>query len=92
MHVAPTELIPGDVDLSFTEVDIADLVYLVDFMFTNGDPPPALNTADVDASCNIDISDLVYMVDFMFTGGPIPVIGCVVGKMEWPGPLSGGGR
>lgn len=89
LYVAPSEPIPGDIDLSFTEVNIADLVYLVDYMFTEGPAPPVLNIADVDASCQIDIGDLVFLVDFMFNGGPPPVIGCVVSKAEWPGPLSG---
>lgn len=89
LYVAPTEPIPGDIDLSFTEVNIADLVYLVDYMFIDGPAPPVLNIADVDASCQIDIGDLVFLVDFMFNGGPPPVIGCVVSKVEWPGPLSG---
>ena len=89
LYVTPTEPIPGDIDLSFTEVDVADLVYLVDYMFTGGPAPPVMNIADVDASCQLDIGDLVYLVDFMFTGGAAPVIGCIVSKMEWPGPLSG---
>ncbi len=92
IRVKPAQLIPGDIDLSFTEIDVADLIYLVDYMFTGGPAPPELNLADVDGSCTIDISDLVYLVDFMFTGGPPPVIGCVVKKIEWPGPLSQGGR
>ncbi|MDH3891231.1 MAG: hypothetical protein OEV49_09115 [candidate division Zixibacteria bacterium] len=55
------------------DADISDLVYLVDFMFTGGPPPPCFDEADMDASGSIDISDLVYLVDFMFTGGPPPL-------------------
>jgi hypothetical protein len=51
-----------------------------------------MNLADVNGNCEINIGDLVYLVDYMFTGGPPPVIGCVVKKMEWPGPLSQDGR
>ena len=61
---------PGDV------IDMADLVYLVDYMFTGGPEPPCLDEADVDGSGGespIDISDLVYLVDYMFNGGPEPV-------------------
>ncbi|MDH3892256.1 MAG: PKD domain-containing protein [candidate division Zixibacteria bacterium] len=55
-------------------IDISDLVYLVDFMFTGGPPPPCPEAGNVDGSIDgtIDISDLVYLVDFMFTGGPPP--------------------
>ncbi len=52
-------------------VDIADLVYMVDYMFTGGPEPLVLQSADVNASGGvIDIGDLVFLVDFMFTGGP----------------------
>ncbi|MDH3890115.1 MAG: hypothetical protein OEV49_03445 [candidate division Zixibacteria bacterium] len=59
---------PGDV------IDISDLVYLVDFMFSGGPEPPCFEEGDVDGSGSppIDISDLVYLVDYMFTGGPPP--------------------
>jgi hypothetical protein len=64
-------------------VDISDLVFLVDYMFTEGPPPLCPEGANVDGSCcgddglpgtadDIDISDLVYLVDYMFTGGPPP--------------------
>ncbi len=68
--------IPCDIDTSGV-VDISDLVYLIDYMFRGGPPPPLMNSADVNASCQIDISDLVYVVDYMFLEGPIPLPGCV---------------
>lgn len=58
---------PGDV------IDISDLVYLVDYMFSGGPEPPCPEEADIDGSGGIDISDLVYLVDYMFSGGPPPV-------------------
>ena len=68
-----------------SDIDIGDLVYLVDYMFTDGPPPTCVEEANIDASCcavgsteslsDIDISDLVYLVDYMFTGGPEPT-GC----------------
>ncbi len=58
--------------------DIADLVYLVDYMFQGGDPPiPDPCVADVNGDGNgPDIADLVYLVDYMFTGGPSIVDDC----------------
>lgn len=65
--------IRGNIDYDPNDnIDISDLVYLVDYMFTGGPPPPCMDEADVDASGSIDISDLVYQVDYMFTGGPAP--------------------
>jgi len=67
-------LIRGNVDYDAGDaIDISDLVYLVDYMFTGGPEPPCLEEADMDATSEIDISDLVYLVDYMFTGGPPPL-------------------
>ncbi len=55
-------------------IDIADLVYLVDYMFTDGPAPSCFIEADINASGSdaLDIADLVYLVDFMFNAGPAP--------------------
>jgi hypothetical protein len=53
-------------------IDISDLVYLVDYMFTNGPEPPCMDEANVNGFGDIDISDLVYLVDYMFLDGPAP--------------------
>ena len=65
----------GDVDHSgVLPVDIADLVYLVEYMFNGGPPPLCFDHGDIDASGvePIDIADLVYLVEYMFNGGPEP--------------------
>jgi hypothetical protein len=55
------------------EITISDLVYLVDFMFSDGPPPPNWNEADINGDgTGPDISDLVHLVDYMFAGGPPP--------------------
>ena len=67
--------IRGNVDGDAGEtIDISDLVYLVDFIFTGGPTPscPEEGNIEGDVAENIDISDLVYLVDFIFTGGPTP--------------------
>ncbi len=74
--------IRGNVDYDGGDaIDISDLVYTVDYMFTGGPAPVCWEEANVDGSGDgppdgsedIDISDLVYLVDFMFNGGPEPV-------------------
>ena len=65
----------GDVDHSGTlPIDIGDLVYLVDFMFTGWNEPQCLDEADIngDGLTTIDIADLVFLVDYMFQSGPPP--------------------
>ena len=69
--------VPGDLDLS-GGIDIADLVYMVDYMFNGGPPPYIMNTIDVNGSCTgPNIADLVYFVDYFFQGGPAPICGCL---------------
>jgi hypothetical protein len=64
--------IRGDVDCSGGGINIADLVYLVDFMFNSGPPPDPYDVGNIDGLLLIDIADLVYLVDFMFNGGLPP--------------------
>jgi hypothetical protein len=56
------------------QIDIADLIYMVTFMFQEGPPPPCMSEADVngDGSDNPDIADLIHLVQFMFQDGPAP--------------------
>jgi len=62
----------GDLDNNGEIGDIADLVWLVDYMFTEGPPPVFLQSADFDRDGEITVADLVFLVDFMFSGGPPP--------------------
>ena len=62
----------GDVDYDGI-IMIADLVYMVEYMFFQGPrPEPQLWVGDLTCDLLITIEDLVYMVDYMFNGGPIP--------------------
>ncbi|MFH1688385.1 MAG: PKD domain-containing protein, partial [bacterium] len=56
-------------------IDIADLVYLVSYMFSGGAEPPCIEEANIDGDVleNIDITDLIHLVNYMFNGGPDPV-------------------
>ena len=63
----------GNVDgLLNDEVNVADLTYLVAFLFTGGPPPPSFEEADVDADGDVVITDLTYLVSYLFSGGPEP--------------------
>jgi len=59
----------GDVNQSGA-VDIADLVYLVSYMFQSGPPPVLEPLADCNGDGSTDISDLILLVNWMFQGGP----------------------
>lgn len=56
-------------------IDIADLIWIVDFMFNQGEGFGCPMEADIDASgSGPDIADLVFLVDYMFTAGPAPPV------------------
>ncbi|MDH3890739.1 MAG: C25 family cysteine peptidase [candidate division Zixibacteria bacterium] len=64
---------PGNIDHSENgAIDISDLVYIVDWMFNGGPPPPCMGEADTDGSGSVDIADLVRLVDYMFTTPDLP--------------------
>jgi hypothetical protein len=78
--------IRGNIDCDpLCQIDISDLVYLVDWMFTGGPPSCCFEEVDMNCDGTLDISDLVYLVDYMFNGGPPPCpCDCVPGEVCWP--------
>lgn len=54
------------------QVNVADLTYLVDYLFRGGPAPPCFEEGDVDGDGNINVADLTYLVDYLFRGGPAP--------------------
>ncbi len=62
----------GDVDNDGLGPNVADLTYLVDYVFKGGPPPPVFSAGDVDGSGEINVADLTYLVDYVFKGGPEP--------------------
>lgn len=64
-------LMRGDVDRS-DAINVADLTYLVGYLFKGGPPPLCMEEADTDSSGAINVSDLTYLVDYLFKGGPAP--------------------
>jgi hypothetical protein len=62
----------GDMNGTST-VDIADLTYLVAYMFKSGPAPLSPALANVNGTGGIDVADLTFLVAYMFKDGPAPV-------------------
>lgn len=62
----------GDIDNSLGDPNVADLTYLVDYLFRSGPAPLVPEAGDVDSSGGIDVADITYLVDYLFRGGPAP--------------------
>lgn len=83
--------LPGDCNGDGT-VSIADLTYMIAFMFRGGPLPFAINTMDINGDCRgPDIADLVALIEYLFQAGPPPQCGCIgsaAGKAYPPADVS----
>jgi len=58
-------------------IDVADLTFLVNYLFKAGTPPGCPDEGNVDGVVTggspVTVDDLTYLVDFIFKSGPIPI-------------------
>ena len=54
------------------EVNIADVVYLVSYVFRAGPAPNPMGAGEVNCDVDVNITDAVYLVNYLFRGGPPP--------------------
>lgn len=55
-----------------TKITVADVVYLINYLFKGGPPPSPLIKGDVNADGRVTVADVVYLVSYLFKGGPVP--------------------
>ncbi|MFW9770390.1 MAG: dockerin type I domain-containing protein, partial [Candidatus Thorarchaeota archaeon] len=53
-------------------VDVADVTFLITYVFRGGPAPALEEAADCNNDQTLDISDALYLVNFIFRGGPPP--------------------
>ena len=61
----------GDVNDSGS-INNTDVVYLSDYLYDGGPPPPCWHQADVDDSGSINNTDIIYLSNYLYSGGPQP--------------------
>jgi hypothetical protein len=61
----------GDADGS-GDVDIDDVVYLINYIFSGDPPPDPYESGDADCSGAVDIDDVVWLINYIFSGGNAP--------------------
>ncbi|MCH9030954.1 MAG: M6 family metalloprotease domain-containing protein [candidate division Zixibacteria bacterium] len=66
--------VAGDVD-GGSEVDIGDAIFIVKYIFQDGNAPPCLDQADADGNNSNDIGDAIFIVKYIFQDGADPVCG-----------------
>ncbi len=53
-------------------INVADLAYLVSYLFDGGLAPPCYEEGNADGEGGINVADLTYLVDYLFFNGPAP--------------------
>jgi hypothetical protein len=74
-HIAYNATNCGDFDGSGS-INIADVIYVIRYIFSGGFPPIDIHGGDVDCDNTCDISDIVYLLTYVFSGGATPCNGC----------------
>jgi hypothetical protein len=60
---------PGDVN-GDGFVDVADVFYLINFLFASG--PDPVGPGDVSGDGAVDVGDVFYLINYLFAAGPFP--------------------
>lgn len=77
----PRENLPICFSLSYPElgdvnadglIGAGDLVFLINYLYRNGPPPPSLEVGDVNCDEVVTAGDVVYLIQYLFRGGPEP--------------------
>ncbi len=53
-------------------INIADVTFLINYLFENGPAPYPLDAGDADCNGTVDVGDAVYIMNYLFFGGPAP--------------------
>ncbi|HPC12221.1 MAG TPA: hypothetical protein PK112_09015 [candidate division Zixibacteria bacterium] len=65
----------GNVDHKFSgmnPVSVADITYLIAYVFRGGPVPPCPEEADLTADGDITVVDITYLIAYVFRGEPAP--------------------
>ncbi|MGB7061567.1 MAG: C25 family cysteine peptidase [Candidatus Zixiibacteriota bacterium] len=57
-------------------IDLADVVFLINYLFRGGTAPDPMRLGDPNADCVVDLGDLVFLLNYLYKGGQPPGIGC----------------
>ena len=53
-------------------VNVSDAVYVINYVFSGGNPPNPLESGDANCDSLVNVSDAVYIINYVFSGGHSP--------------------
>ncbi|MCK4404645.1 MAG: carboxypeptidase regulatory-like domain-containing protein [candidate division Zixibacteria bacterium] len=53
-------------------VDLADVVYLINYLYKDGAAPEPLEAGDANCDEMVDLGDVVYLINYLYRDGPPP--------------------
>jgi hypothetical protein len=65
----------GDPSIDGT-INIADVVFLINYLFVNGPAPDPFYLGDVTCDGQITTEDVVFLINYLFVNGPPPPAAC----------------
>ena len=54
------------------EINIADVLFLINYLYKGGPAPDPLEMGDVNCDDEIDIEDVIYLINYLYKNGPSP--------------------
>ncbi len=57
-------------------VDVADVVFLINYLYRGGGAPNPYGRGDCNRDCQIDVADVIYLINYLYRAGPAPLKGC----------------
>ena len=55
-----------------TKTDLADVIFVLAYLFQGGESPLCLDAADVNDNGRVDLSDPIFLLGYLFQGGSPP--------------------
>lgn len=68
---APPQILHGDANGDGT-IDLADAIYLLNYLFKDGATPDLMDAGDVNCDGFINLGDVIYLLNYLFKDGDPP--------------------
>ncbi|MFQ6009011.1 MAG: hypothetical protein ACE5K8_08690, partial [Candidatus Zixiibacteriota bacterium] len=69
--IGTNSIIRGDADYS-QSINVADITYLVSYLFLSGPAPVTIQSGDASFDYDVNVNDVTYLVAYLFQNGPPP--------------------